>query len=198
MKVYIINGVEIYNDMPRGWICGKGQPKWHSIIYYKWVDMWRRCTSPPGTRNYKYYKDAYPDEVLKYLSVFVNTLSKDPIFEEFSLNPYGFDLDKDSKAINNHHYSIDTICLLRSRDNKLESLKRTNYNPPTPIIGIGKDRIYLFKQLSDSKYFGFSKGGISSHLKGTYPYPPYKGVKWYKINYSHSPLRGDRSVKSYK
>lgn len=36
----------IENDMPKGWVRGKNQPKWHRSLYDRWKHMWERCCNP--------------------------------------------------------------------------------------------------------------------------------------------------------
>ena len=176
--------MNIINDLP-GFLA-KDQPKWHHTLYYKWRDMWRRILGS-SSHNDKYYKGCFWDDSLRSLKNFVLFISNDPLFEDFKENPQSFDIDKDSRSGDIRGYTQDTIILMYRRDNHIEALKRNNYNTPMPIIGIG-NKIFLFKCLNDCKKFGFSPGGICSHLKGTYPYPPYKRVWWYKAIINHNKI----------
>ena len=61
----------IYNDMDRGWIRGKGQPKWHRSLYDRWKNMWKRCKDPKNPK-YSNYKDCEIDEKYRLFSNYIN------------------------------------------------------------------------------------------------------------------------------
>ena len=51
-------------DMPRGWYKGKGQPKWHQLVYDKWRNMWMRCYDPNHPQH-PLYKDVIISDEFK-------------------------------------------------------------------------------------------------------------------------------------
>lgn len=126
-SIKITDSYFIYNDMPRGWVRGKTQPKWHKSLYDRWRLMFLRCKNPQNTL-YKWYKDCKIDERYRYLSNYVNDIMLLENFENFCENPHDWEIDKDKKDPNNRHYSFEHLNIITIEDNRLESLNR-NGNP---------------------------------------------------------------------
>lgn len=184
-EIHITDKVIIYNDMPRGWREGKGQPKWHKKVYDMWRDRWRRCKDP-NSKDYEYYKDCEIYEDFKYLSKFVAWIMNEPLFKEFctTCDKIKWCIDKDMKDPNNRNYYPEYMSLIKDKDNIIDRNNRNgNPIPKIPCIGINKNSIILLKSCSDGKSKGFRATHISTCLRKNKKL--HKGYRWYKINYKH-------------
>ena len=177
----------IYNDMPRGWVRGKFQPKWHESLYKRWVHMWQRCKNPMH-KQYNNYKGCSIDDRYHLLSEYVHDIK---LLEDFDLlkeNPSKYDIDKDKKDPNNRCYYFEHLQIITSKDNRLESFARNgNPNPPKPIIGISlsSKNIILCLCGNDVKKKGFDASAVHQRCKGRHK-RRYKGYKWYHLNYKYN------------
>ena len=129
------------NDMPKGWY---NENEINKIIYGRWKSMLYRCYNPKMD-NYKYYgaKGYYVEPSLHYLSNYVNTIKKDPMWKEFVKNPSVYDIDKDFNQQNTKIkvYSPDTIRIILKSDNIREGNTRHNYKAMvehTDYVAFGK------------------------------------------------------------
>lgn len=129
------------NDMPKGWY---GENKINKTIYGRWKTMMHRCYNPKMDR-YKYYgaKGYYVEESLHYLSNYVDTLKKDPLWKDFIKNPNIYDIDKDmsQKEEDIKVYSRNTIRIILKIDNIRDGNSRHNYENTvkhTDYIAFGK------------------------------------------------------------
>lgn len=196
-----MQGLDIINDMPRGWINGKDQPKWHYVAYKMWISMWARCTCPTN-KNYKYYKDCSIYSEFKYLSNFILWLESEKDFISFVDNPKGWNIDKDIKFPDNRNYYPECMSLVTKTTNSKEQYSRNgspiqgylgNNHPRNthpfrwdnaislkrvPIIGISLEdnTILIFKSLFDAESMGFSTSHISNCCKNKRK--SHKGYRW--------------------
>lgn len=180
-EIRITDEVIIYNDMPRGWINGKLQPRWHKKVYQMWYDMWSRCRNSNKNR-YKYYKDCKLYEEFKYLSKYIEWLMNEPRFEEFTqtCDKIRWNIDKDMKDPNNRNYYPKCMTLTTVSENSIERNKRGGNI--TPVIATSGNKILLFKSICDARDKGFNRRHISSCINKKRK--THKGYKWYKVNYS--------------
>ena len=115
------------NDMSRGWY---SENKLNKTIYGRWKTMLHRCHNPKMER-YKYYgaKGYYVEASLHYLSNYVDTLKKDPLWNDFVKNPCMYDIDKDMSQQGEgvKVYSPDTIRIVLKSDNVREGNTRHDY-----------------------------------------------------------------------
>ena len=195
-EIKITERCTIYNDMPRGWVNGKNQPKWHSVIYDMWKKMWDRV--------YKkiYWFGSQVQESFIYLSKYISSISKLENFDKFKENPKGWCIDKDSKIPGNRDYYLDALTLMTRSDNAKEVLihrnKRykfpENFNDPVKnpkriravkeklskaVIGISIQKRLVFKSMMDAQRNGFHHSNISSCCKGKLR--TYKGFTWHYL-----------------
>ena len=189
-EIKITEKVTIYNDMPRGWIQGKGQPRWHKKVYNMWRNRWDKCRNP-NNPSYEYYKDCEIDEDFKYLSNFVKWIMNQPLFEEFvqTCNKVKWVIDKDMKDSNNRNYYPEYMTLTTQSENSKEMLnRRGNPNPKTPVIAIDthSNKVLLFKSTHDAQDKGFHHSDISKCINKLPHHKSHKGYKWYRINYKHN------------
>ena len=92
-EIYITDKAVIYNDMPKGWIRGKYQPRWHKKVYGMWMNMWKRVY---GHKNY-FGSLIHPN--FKYLSNYVEWIESQLNFDEFcnTCSTIRWSIDKDAK-----------------------------------------------------------------------------------------------------
>lgn len=190
--VCITDKVVIYNDMPRGWIAGKYQPRWHEKVYDMWRDMWRRVYSNV------YYFGSLIHPSFKYLSNYVDWIESQPRFEEFckSCNITRWNIDKDLKCLGNRYYYPEYMTLMTQSDNSIEAINRNG--APTlkkecarkrmkPVLGISLDatkKIVLTIARQDVSNYGFEPGHVSSCIAKKRK--THKGYKWHRVNYKHN------------
>lgn len=189
-EIKIIDDISIYNDMPKGWVNGKGSPKWHKRVYEKWMNMWKRCKNP-NRHDYINYKDCDIYDDFKYLSKYVDWIMKEPLFDEF-INTYDkvkWDVDKDIKYPTNRNYYPECMTLIPHKYNSIEMFNR-NGNPGIrtriPTIGIKNNKILLFKSILDTQNKGFDSCNVNRCVNKVPHYKSHKGYKWYRINYKHN------------
>lgn len=191
--IYITEDCVIYNDMPRGWIKGKGQPAWHYSLYHRWWDMWNRCNSPES-KNYKTYKDCEIDERYRKFSNYINDVMKLENFDKLCENPKEWHIDKDKIDPNNRHYTYEHLIIMYYKDNMIEPFYRTGIHLNSkPIIGISclTNQVLLFKNISDVDKFGFKRREVSKCCRKIRPH--YMKFRWYYLNYRHEKkLRRER------
>ena len=114
----------IINDMPKGWIRGKGQPKYHLKIYQMWWSMFSRVNNSP------YYKDVKIYQEFTKLSYFVSWIEQETLFEEFceTCDKIMWSIDKDIKNPNSRNYYPQNMTLVKHIDNIRELAYRNNPN----------------------------------------------------------------------
>ena len=124
-----LDDLGIKNDMPKGWIKGKGQPKWHEVVYNMWRDMHRRCKD--STRNdFIHYKDSKICESLDYLSNYVKFIESQPTFDEFcsTCDSISWNVDKDIKVKDNKDYYPEFMSLVTRSENSKDRNNRYDYS----------------------------------------------------------------------
>ena len=175
--------------MPRGWVTGKGQPKWHELLFKRWRDMWSRCNNPehPGYDN---YKDCKIDENYRYFSKYLNDIMQLENFDKLCDNPKYWHIDKDIKDPTNRHYYFEHLSIVYYKDNLDERFKRRGKpSPSKPVIGIGigRDCILLYKSITDTNLKRCLVRDCCNKCYGKKS-NIYKGYKWYYINYKHNKI----------
>lgn len=181
-EIKITDECIIYNDMPRGWIRGEGQPRWHRLMYDRWRNMWSRCKSP-SNKSYANYKDCEIDESYRYLSIYVKDVISLPNFDKLCSEPSKWEVDKDKKDPNNRIYSYEHLSIVTKSDNIKERNNRVgNPNPPKSVIGIPilSGPIYVFNDMHQAEDFGFYNSHISACCLGKRK--SHGGYKWYYLN----------------
>lgn len=197
----------IYNDMPKGWINGKSQPKWHRVAYDMWRCMWTRCYNPMN-KNYKWYNDCEVFEDFRCLSYFIKWLEHEEFFNDFKAHPKGWNIDKDIKSFGNRKYYPKYMSLVSKKDNTKEIFdrrgnpmtKRGNEHPRRqnpekwdkaakqrrrPILAISLDKRYVLLFLSQKDATKkFPNAHITDCCKKRRNHS--LGFKWYYINYKHN------------
>ena len=132
------------NDMSRGWY---SENKLNKTIYGRWKTKIHRCHNPKMER-YKYYgaKGYYVEASLHYLSNYVDTLKKDPLWNDFVKNPDIYDIDKDmsQQGEDIKVYSPSTIRIILKSDNVREGNTRHDYKSMvanTDYKSLGEKRV---------------------------------------------------------
>ena len=174
--IHITDDCEIYNDMPRGWIAGKGQPKWHESLYNRWRDMWTRCRNP-NSKRYANYKDIHIDESFRYLSNYIEAITVLDGFELICDNPSKYAVDKDLK---NREYSPSSLSIITISENAKEVIDRCGAPiPKKQVIGIPVDDskpVLIYESTLDAEKDGFDQGHISKCCRGKRK--SHKGYRW--------------------
>ena len=181
-EIKITDNCIIYNDMPRGWKRGKGQPKWHLSIHNRWYRMWNRCNNPKD-KDYESYKDCKIAEEYRYLSKYLEDLEKLDNFDKLINNLKDWHIDKDSKDPSNRNYYFDNLSIICKKDNIEEMLNRkSSPKSKKPIIGIpiNKNKVLIFEYVSQADKYNFYHSNIIKCCKGKLR--AYKGYKWHYIN----------------
>jgi len=176
--IYITEDCVIYNDMPRGWISSKNQPKWHESLYKRWKAMWSRCKNPDDWR-YDNYKDCTIDDKYRYLSKYIDDIMKLENFNKLCEEPSKWHIDKDKVDINNRCYFFEHLTIITKSDNSKERINRCGtLNSRKPIIGINieDNSIIIFKYRNEAREMGFNPGAISLVCQGKHN--SHKGYKW--------------------
>ena len=186
----------IENDMPKGWVRGKSQPKWHRSLYDRWKHMWERCSNP-NHKDYSNYKDCKIDERYRKFSNYVSDIMKLENFDKLCENPSKYHIDKDRVDPNNRCYYFEHLTIMTDTENntdvlnrygtpfQLESTLKKRRNNARKIIGIPLDvnkPIILLWYLSQAKPL-FDLTHIGNCCKKKEPY--HKKYKWYYVNYKH-------------
>lgn len=193
MKVYKYGNI---NDMPRGWVNGKGQPKWHRVAYDMWKSMWSRVHN-----NINYFGKTIQPKY-KYLSGYIEDFQKLENFDLFKENPYGWSIDKDIKGGTYIGYYFEYLSLVSRGDNSKDVInrfgnsylhtdvakKKSAQSRKKPIIGISLNSIILLKSVNDAYSKGFNAKAIPSICKGTSRSRTHGGYKWLYVNYKHNKL----------
>ena len=185
-SIVITDKCTIYNDMPRGWSFGKGQPAWHGSIYHRWYDMWTRCNNPNNTK-YKNYKDCEIDEKYRYLSNYVNDIMQLENFDKLCENPSKYDIDKDKIDPNNRCYFFEHLTILSDKENSEEQMNRNGV--PTSKkrikgINIKDGSVLIFDSIHQATELGFNSGHLVSCCKGRRK--SHKGYRWEYIEEVHN------------
>lgn len=183
MKIYITDECIIYNDMPRGWVYNKNQPKWHHSLYDRWIKMWDRCKNPKS-KAYKTYKNCEIDERYRYLSNYVKDVMSLENFDKLCENPSLWVIDKDIKDVDNRGYFLDKLSIISRKENVRERNNRLG-NPASikrkPVIGINikNGKMLCFNFICQCEERGFLSSNIVNCLKGRYK--SHKGYRWYYL-----------------
>ena len=208
MKGYhITNDVVIYNDMERGWVRGKYQPKWHKKVYDMWKNMWKRVY----TELHWFGSLIHPS--FQYLSKYVKWIEFQPRFEEFckTCDTTMWSIDKDSKHLGNRYYYPEYMTLTTQSENtrernirnghpmlKKEYASKSGRKRMKPVIGIPlgiTDKTILVLSTRGVAKYGFHPGNVSECL--TKKRKSHNGYKWLKVNYKHNRkyrIGGDKYV----
>ena len=194
--VLVTDDIIIYNDMPRGWVGGKYQPRWHKKVYMMWFNMWKRVYT-----NIYYFGSLIYTEY-KTLSKFVDWIESQPRFEEFcdTCDEVRWVIDKDIKDINRNYYPEYMTLTTQSENskernkrkgspflNKISLLKASIQNKKNlskSILGIKNNKIVLLYSINDSKLLGFEPSSICNCLK--HRQKTHRGYKWYYVSYKHN------------
>lgn len=179
---------EVNKILRNGWdmpgFNGKEQPLWCSKVASMWRHMWIRCYDPTDKNYNKYYKDVIIADEFKLFSNYVKWIESQPNFKEFctTCHEITWSVDKDK---NGGHYfpTMMTLCTI-NENIKERNLRRGKMNPPKPVIGISKNRIFLFKKASDATKYGFVRRSICSVCNGNKK--THHGYQWKYINYKHN------------
>lgn len=184
----------IKNDMPRGWVRGKNQPKWHRSLYNRWKHMWVRCKNPLSP-DYATYKDIPIDESFRLLSIYVDTVSKLINFDRLCDEPNNYHIDKDLKY---REYSPKSLSIVHHSENRKEMFDRCGhpYNSVKATrtqwlnrkrliaINIETGHVRVYTCAPDAKRLhGFDPSHIGRCAKGLEV--AHKGYKWYYVNFKH-------------
>jgi hypothetical protein len=181
----------IENDMDYGWVAGKGQPKWHEIVWHMWYDMHSRVKDP-SSKNYKNYKDCKIDSRFDKLSGYVNCILSQDTFTLFesTCENIRWEMDKDMKVKDNRIYAPEymTLCThdenLKEKHNRYKGIKLNRPKSCKPVIGIG-ELILLFSSRNDVRNKDFDPSAVGKCCNGKYDHK-HKKYKWYFINYKHN------------
>jgi len=176
----------IYNDMPRGWVAGKGQPKWHLSLYTRWKDMWKRCYNSEHP-EYSNYKDCPIDDRYHLLSNYVHDIELLEGFDLLKENPSQWEIDKDKIDPNNRKYYFEHLSVVSKYDNRKERLDRCGVPMKDPQIAKKRYRaikgvslednsIITFNSISEATRAGFNLGHIIECCSGKRK--SHKGYKW--------------------
>ena len=171
-------------DVERGWSQGKYQPRWHSIVYRKWRNMWKRCYDPED-KDYESYKHVIIADEFKLLSNYIKWIKSQPHFEEFcsTCHEVMWSVDKDKKG---GHYFPHMMILTTQSENAKEVIDRCGglSQDKMPVIGVSSSSILLFKKKIDARLYNFDPSHVGKCCKGKYGHK-HKGYKWFYINYKH-------------
>lgn len=182
-----LDDLGIKNDMPKGWVKGKGQPKWHEVVYNMWRDMHRRCKDT--TRNdFIHYKDSKICESLDYLSNYVKFIESQPTFDEFcsTCDSISWNVDKDIKVKDNKDYYPEFMSLVIKDENLKERASRCGSyqlhsqeaiqkqakasartrRKPVIAINVLDNTILLFRCKKDTDILGFNYKIIGACCRG--------------------------------
>ena len=196
-EIRITEDCIIYNDMPRGWTRGKGQPKWHESLYKRWVAMWQRCRNP-ASKDYSNYKDCKIDERYRKFSNYVSDIMKLENFDKLCENPSKYHIDKDRVDPNNRCYYFEHLTIMTSSENPRESALRNGYSQLHSTdarfksgqsrkkaikgISITDNSTIFFNNVNESENLGFNPGHISECCRGKRN--THGGYKWQYVEES--------------
>lgn len=177
-------GLDIYQDMPRGW---ESEHPSHRKIKNMWRKMWDRCTNKDN-KSYKWYSNCTIEESWRYLSNYYVWFKSLPNYQDFLVNPdLMWCIDKDLIVTNNKHYGPYTCSLITQSVNAKESLNRNGLaNPRKSVMAISqKDNIILlFTFMNDVVKHKFNPSSVSKCCRCIQS--KHKGYKWYYVNYNHN------------
>ena len=168
--------------MPRGWACGKNQPKWHRSLYHRWYDMWTRCRNSESS-EYNSYKDCKIDERYRYFSNYVDDIMQLENFDKLCENPSKWSIDKDKIDPNNRCYYFEHLTIMTRSANSKEQTKRNGtLKTPRSVIGISINTgsILVFDSVQQVEIKGFNHSHVSSCCQGKRS--THGGHKWYYLN----------------
>ena len=168
----------IKNDMPRGWIKGEGQPKWHQVVYSLWKGMHERVKDPKHP-SYEWYKDCKIFSDYDFLSNYVNFILGEPTFNEFiqTCDEVIWSVDKADRDYYPEYMSLVTQSENSKR--RIEDKGSPNKGNFKPIIGIALDNsLIIFNSVNEAKEKGFKGVYYSLNNKGKL----YKGYEWYYLD----------------
>ena len=163
--------------MPKGWVTGKNQPRWHLSLYTRWRDMWSRCKSTTHPA-YKYYKDVDIDESYRYFSNYVNDISKLENFDKLMQEPTKWHIDKDFKESLDRCYTFDNLSIVPKRDNIKE--RNVRYGHYIIAIPLRDGNIMVFNSIHSTNNKGFQPQNVFRCCKGITK--QHKGYKWCYLN----------------
>lgn len=188
----------IKNDMPRGWISGKGQPLWHEKAYIMWVHMHDRVKNPENGMHYL-YKDSKILEDFNFFSKYIEWLGSTSSFDEFcsTCHEICWSVDKDMKVKGNKNYypefmslvprDINSNDVFNRKGNPMKNSSTSNKSAKSrrkPIIGVSSKSILIFNSGKDATKFGFKSGSISNCCQGYTK--THGGYKWRFLCYKHN------------
>lgn len=105
------------------WGPESGLCEWKRSLYYRYHSMVRRCENPKDKR-YPDYGGSGIKCKFTSLSQYYDTLTKDPLWDNFKQNSSLYDIDKDIKCGHGSDYSPDTVMIVLKKVNTMESLVR--------------------------------------------------------------------------
>ena len=184
--IYITDKAVIYNDMPKGWLYRKTQPKWHYKVYMMWRNMWKRVY----TELHWFGSLIHPS--FKYLSNYADWVKTQPRFEDFctTCDTIKWSVDKDAKYPGNKNYYPEYMTLMLGSDNSKDMITRNgapSLKRMKPVIGISLDstnKIILAISIKYVSNYGFDPSAVSKCIRKIHD--SHKGYKWYKANYKHN------------
>ena len=170
----------IENDMPKGWVKGKGQPRWHRLVYDKWVNMHDRVKNPSNP-SYPNYKDSKICESLDYLSNYVKFIESQPTFDEFcsTCDKIVWSVDKDIKVKDNKDYYPEFMSLVTRSENSKDRNNRYDYSVFNKAIkgtSLKDGSILIFESRNSVREKGFDPGCVTKCCTGERK--SHKGYKW--------------------
>jgi hypothetical protein len=156
-----------------GWAKGRGQPKWHEILYDKWKNMWTRVYT-----DIEYFGKTIQPKY-KYFSGYVEDIMKLENFDLFKENPYGWSIDKDIKGGTHVGYYFEYLSLITQSNNSKDA--RARNRKTRSVIAIGED-ILIFTEINKAKMLGFDVKHMRYYISKK---KLHNGYRWYYINYNH-------------
>jgi len=178
-----------------GWAKGKGQPKWHEVVFDMWKGMWERVYT-----HINYFGKTIQPKY-KYLSEYVDDFQKLENFDLFKENPHGWSIDKDIKGGTHIGYYFEYLSLTTRSDNSKNRADRDGYsqlhtkdarakaskNKMKSIIGIPtvKGSIIIVDSVNNVRDKDFDPSAVSKCCKGKNDHK-YKKYKWFYIKYKHN------------
>lgn len=183
-EIKITDECIIYNDMPRGWVNGTNSPRWHLSLYTRWKQMWHRCKNPTH-KNYHQYKDCNIDDNYKFLSIYVEDISRLVNFDKLKQNPSKWSIDKDIKNPKKKGYYFENLSIVLASDNIKERNKRKGLpyeKRKRSVIGVPvyNDILIVLDYTTQPTIYNFNPSTIVQCCKGKIKI--HKGYRWYYIN----------------
>ena len=177
----------LINDMPKGWVNGKGQPKWHRVAYDMWRQLWNRCLSDDLHDIRPNYRDCNVCPSWMYLSKFIQWLISQESFSIFTQEPKGFCIDKDIILRDNKIYCPEYCTLTTIKSNSVDTINRSKTKARISYIGIpldNKEKIIILRCGLDASKHGFQPSHVRNCSLNRIPHHKY--YKWYRLNYKHN------------